>query len=1040
MKFKLIIFLILFLPLQIFAQFNIEGIVVDEKNETLIGVGIRIKNSSKSTITDKDGKFRLNNVSTSDVIISTMIGFKIQETTIAEKNLIRIVMEEDIQYLNEVVAIGYGNVRRKDITGSVSDANMAEIEKAIVPSLDQALTGRIAGVQVTSADAQPGADMNIVIRGANSISQDNSPLYIVDGFPLENFSMASLNSSDIESFTVLKDASATAIYGARGANGVIVIETKKGNIGKPVVIYNGSYGFQQVTKKMDLMKPYEYIKYQIERDPTYMTPRFFTIPNLTLDDYKTMPNINWQDYLFRTAPMYLSNISVSGGANRTKYSFFGGFANQDGVIINTGFNNYQARINIEQGITDKLKVNVGMNYTYTHSHGQVSSDQGNSFGYSSFQMFQTWGYQPVGVGVGDIFGDVYNSTNDYGADSNVMLQPIIATNNEYKQKRMSNLFNNLTVDYQITKNLSLKVRGGLFNLAVRDEEFNNSKTYKGYSSPFNSRGVNAYVSDFQRKTWLNENLLTYRKAFRKNQLDVTGGYTIQEVKTSAYGQYVVNLPYEEMGISGMKYGIPFVSTALPLKNRLSSFLARANYNALSKYLFTLSFRADGSSKLSKDNRWGFFPSGAFAWVISEEDFMKNIQSISHAKIRMSYGSTGNNRIPDYGRYGTVILNDFYAFNGGKPEHALSIENLENAHLRWERTDQLDFGLDLSLFNNKINMSIDAYNKITNDLLLNAPLPYSSGLINSYKNVGQIRNRGLEFTINTLNIKRRGFEWTTNFNIAFNRSKVMKLSDGEDRLLSTIDWTGEWNATPLYITQVGKPISLFYGYVWDGNYQYSDFDLQSDGKTWILKDNIASNGTARENIQPGDIKYADQNNDGIVNEKDRVVIGNPYPIHTGGLSNNFSYKRFSLNVFFQWSYGNDVFNANRIMFEGNEGNRFINQFVTYENRWTPENQNNDYYRLKGGGPRGRYSSRTLEDGSYLRLKTVQIAYKIPQSLLKKIAVSECELSLAGQNLYTWSAYSGLDPEVSIRNTTLTPGFDYSSYARNRTISLGCKIIL
>lgn len=408
-----------------------------------------------------------------------------------------------------------------------------------------------------------------------------------------------------------------------------------------------------------------------------------------------------------------------------------------------------------------------------------------------------------------------------------------------------------------------------------------------------------------------------------------------------------------------------------------------------------------------------------------------------AKLRVSYGVTGNNRIGDFATYPSLTQSDYYSFGNGTPSEAVVPNNLGNKDLTWESTEQIDLGLDLSLFGNRVNLTADLYRKTTRDLLLNANLPFTSGYSSVYKNVGKVRNDGLELSLSTVNVKTRDFEWTSDFNISFNRNRVMALAEGQESLLSTVAFTTDFNSTPLYIARVGGPMAAFYGIAWDGVYGYDDFEVDATG-AYVLKKSVPTNGNARETIQPGDIKYADQNGDGVVNDQDMVIIGRATPIHTGGFNNNFTYKGLSLNIFFQWSYGNDIMNANRIIFEGNYNGKNINQFRSYVDHWTPENPTSRNFRPGGQGPRGVYSSRTIEDGSFLRLKTVQLSYTLPEKWVRRIHLHNVQIFVSGQNLWTWTRYSGLDPEVSTRNSALTPGYDYSAYARNRTYMAGLKI--
>ncbi len=1033
---KLFILTFCIIPLLLSAQGLVTGIVIDSNKEPLVGVSVVVRNSNTGTITNLEGKFAVK-ASAKDSLIFSYIGYQKITLKATPSVEMTVKMTEDTKNLDEVVVIGYGEQKRKDITGALGEIKVDALSRVPVASIDMALAGRVAGVQVTANDAQPGSELNIVVRGASSLTQSNAPLYVIDGFPMEDFNSAALNPSEIASVNILKDASATAIYGSRGANGVVIIETKKGNIGKPVVSYEGSYGFQQVTKKMALMNPYEFVSYQIERDPTDMISLYLTTPGLTLDDYRAMNDIDWQNLLFRSSPISMHNISIAGGTSRNKYLISGSAVNQEGIVINSGFKKYQGRVKLDQKITDRVNLGININYSSNQNYGQISSEQGSgTSAYTTYLMYRTWGYRPVGVGISDVYNDLFDS----GDDITGIMNPIVSSNNELRKESEDIVTANGTLDYTILNNLKLKIRGGINKRATINEAFNNSKTYRGYPSANNTKGVNGSFSDRTKLNWVNENVLTYIKDInRLNRIDLTGAVSLEGTSNSYYGFEVINVPNEELGLSGMDQGTPISVNSLKSENTLFSYLARANYSYRSRYLFTASFRADGSSKFSPENRWGYFPSGAFAWKMDKERFMRKLKFISESKLRLSYGVTGNNRLGDYDRYQNLDITDYYSFNNGTPQYALVIDNLGNNDLRWEKTAQFDIGYDLSLFKNRINLVIDLYDKTTSDLLLNAKIPYSSGLGTSYKNVGKIQNRGLEFSLNTVNIKSKNFSWESDFNISFNRNKVLELSEGQESILSTVSWTGDWNATYLYMTKIGGPVAAFYGFVWDGVYQYDDFDKLADN-TYTLKKNVPTNGNNRDVIQPGDIKYRDQNGDGVVNDNDLVVIGNPLPKHTGGFNNNFSYKGFNLNAFFQWSYGNDVFNANRILMEGNATNRNINQFASYVNRWTPDNQNNTYFRIGGYGPRGVYSSRTVEDGSFLRFKTLQLSYSFPEKLVKSIRLQKLELFAAANNLYTWTKYTGMDPEVSVRNSTLTPGFDYSAYPQSRTITGGIKIVL
>ncbi|MBR3931166.1 MAG: SusC/RagA family TonB-linked outer membrane protein, partial [Tidjanibacter sp.] len=440
----------------------------------------------------------------------------------------------------------------------------------------------------------------------------------------------------------------------------------------------------------------------------------------------------------------------------------------------------------------------------------------------------------------------------------------------------------------------------------------------------------------------------------------------------------------------------------------------------------------------KGKQWGYFPSAAVAWRFKEESWLKKSKVISDGKLRLTWGVAGNNKVGEYLWATTIDYLDYFAHGSLTPNVATGPSTIANKSLTWEKTNQVDLGLDLGLFKNRIRITADLYSKVTSDLLLNAYVPTSTGRTSAYLNVGSVQNRGLELTVEATPVKTRKFSWNTNFNIAFNQNEVLALADGQNRFTTTVPFTGDFNATPLYLTRVGGPIAAFYGYIWEGCYQVEDFDVNPVNGKYTLKANVPDNGQARDLVQPGDIKYADLNGDGTITAEDMSVLANAYPIHSGGFSNVFTYKNFSLDVFLQWSYGNYAMNANRIALEGNYAGRAINQFASYVDRWSFDNQDSENYRAGGFGPRGYYSSRTLEDASYLRLKSVTLSYNLPAKARKSLGLSAAQIYLSGQNLFTWTNYSGLDPEVSTFRSTLTPGFDYSAYPRARVVTVGLKL--
>lgn len=1012
---------------------TISGVVIDyETGETIIGASIAIVGKKVVTITDIDGNFTLQVEDNDTKLEVSFIGYKKQEVTIGVSDKLTIRLQPNTELLDEVVVIGYGTTTRRDLTGAISKPDLQDMKKAPVSNFEESLAGRVAGVQVTSNDGQPGSDLQIVIRGNNSVTQDNSPLYVVDGFPMETAVGNVLNPEEIESMEILKDASATAIYGARGANGVILITTKKGKVSAPIVTYNGWLGMHQIIKTQDVMDPYEFVRYQLDLNYTLYSSIYLK-DGLTLDDYRSKKGIDWQDLVFRDAFVHNHNIAVRGGTETTRYSLSGSLMDQDGTVLNSGFNKYQGRASIDQDINKKIKIGLNLNYTATKKYGTVATEEQSSP--TASLMYSVWGYRPVTAGDGEelingLFDPDVDPTTDY------RINPLMSVKNEYNPLYTYNFIANSYLQYRILDNLILRVTGGYNKIHQRREVFFNSQSRGGHM--YSNNKVNAYLTNIERTIFTNENTLTYDAKLKEgHNLKLLGGFTIQEADYFSSEVRSILIPNESLGIAGMDEGqitrFPISSTS----NGLLSYLGRIDYNYKSKYLLTASFRADGSSKFPKNNRWAYFPSASVAWGFGEEAFVKKIKQISNGKFRIGIGATGNNRVGDFAALTALGINPDTGYNeGNNPGQGVVPTNLGNNKLKWETTVQTNVGIDLGLFDNRVSLTADYYYKETKDLLLNATLAPSMGYLSAYKNIGKVSNSGFEFTIDTKNIETKDFQWTSNFNISFNRNKVLALNEDEPSLASRITWGNFNNAYP-YIAIPGHPIALFYGYHFDGVYQYEDFERLND--EYILKPGIPNNGNPRENIQPGDIKFKDINGDGIVNDYDLTIIGNPNPKHIGGFSNNFQYKNIDLNIFLQWSYGGDILNANRIEFEGGDPavRNFLNMFSSYSRRWTPDNPTNELYRVGGQGP-AVYSSRTIEDGSYLRLKTISVGYRLPDSWTKKMNITSFRIYASAQNLVTWTNYSGLDPEVSTYPTALTPSFDWSPYPRPRALILGVDI--
>jgi len=1043
--------LLAFVSISAFGQKNIVGTVIDEKGETLPGVNVIIKGSAKGTATDFNGKFGITVNSTSDILVFSYIGYISRELKVDAAKAMQVVLKEESKTLNEVMVVGYQDVRKKDLTGSVAKANLGDMLKAPVASFDQALAGRVAGVNVSSGEGTPGGTMNIVIRGNNSITQGNGPLYVIDGFPVEDATVgSSINPNDIESIDVLKDASATAIYGARGANGVIIITTRKGVVGAPKVTYDGSYGVQRATRKIPMMDAYEFVRLQSEiYTPTEMvgtTGYFGTYDGktYTLDDYRNATQFNWQDLILQDAPQQSHNISFTGGTADVRYNASASYYDQDGVVIGSNYNRIQGRL----GTTIRhKKVNISLSTNYSKTTSLGSSPSQSSFSGMNNLFYSVWGYRPVTQPGVDI-NSLLDSANDPGVETlnDYRFNPILSLNNEYRNRGVSYNQYNGFVEYEFIKGLKLKVSGGYTVDSRRNETFNNSKTR--YGSPISIDHVNATLETSERKTWLNENILTFQRYFKKiHSFNAMVGMTMQGSTSDFYSMKTINIPNESLGMAGMGQGTPSQISSLIADWSMLSYLGRINYNYKSRYYLTASFRADGSSKFPKQNRFGYFPSTSLAWNFMEEDFMNPLSTVlNNGKLRVSWGRTGNNRVGEYDYFAQLLISQtgkgnytgttdyitgIYPFNNVVSTVGTFPSNLPNKDLKWETTGQTNAGIDLTFLNDRVNFTFDWYNKITSDLLLQATLPFSSGFGSAMKNIGSVQNQGVEFTLNTTNIKTKKFSWTTNFNISFNKNKVLELTENQLTMLSNGYFDQQFTASN-YIAKIGYPIGMMYGYIYEGTYKVDDFDY--NGATYTLKAGTPRY-TSENNTQPGFPRYTDLNKDGVIDSNDQTIIGRGDPIHIGGFTNNFDYAGFDLSIFFQWSFGADLLNANRYMFEGYGKKKDLNQYASFADRWTFDNQDSNIPVVSSSSSNGLFSTRVIEDGSYLRLKTLSLGYSLPAKVLKKLKISKLRTYVTAQNLFTFSNYSGYDPEVSIRNTALTPGLDFSSYPRAASINVG-----
>jgi TonB-linked SusC/RagA family outer membrane protein len=1004
----------------------VSGKVTDSSDELLPGVNVVIKGTTTGTVTDVNGKFTIAVSGKNQTLVFTFIGYKPVEVDLAEESSLTVKMESESIGLDEIVAIGYGTMKKRDLTGSVASVNMKDLEKAPVISFDLAIGGKVAGVMTTTEDGQPGAQAEIVIRGTNSITGSNSPLFVVDGFPMEDISYGSLNPSDIASIEILKDASATAIYGARGANGVILVTMKRGTEGAAKVTYDGYLSIANDVNKMKLLSPYEFVKMQVEYYPTTSGNAYTTALNRTLDYYRNVKGYDWQDIILRTALTHNHSVGLTGGTKSTKYAASLSYMNQDGIVHFSDYDRYQGRFSLDQTLGDKIKTGLTGSFSKTHKSGYEVGDGGI--------MYTIWAYRPVYT---DDSLDILNMEFDdeVSDGGRVRMNPWIQLKNTYHHVYGRQFTGNVYLSWEILKGLTLRSTIGVTYSSNQTDNFYNSKTDQGRVAPGNLLGVYGTRAFSEGTTLTNENTVTHRMKFKKQTLTTVAGITQQHYGQNAYSFRGADIANEDLGINALEEGTQYsILSNSTTEYALQSFLIRAIYSYDSKYDLTLSGRSDGSSRFASANRWGHFYSGALAYRLSREKFMKQFKWLDDAKIRLGYGTTGNNGVGNYSYLPLMGFTGFqYSFGDQVPLLGAKVTSVGNSNLKWETTDQINGGLDLILYKGRISLIVDFYNKITRDLLLNARIPTSTGYSTAYRNVGKVQNKGLEITLNTINISKKYFNWSTNFNISFNRNSVLGLSEGQESLTTSIIST--YGAQ--YIAKVGYPISMIYGAVNDGLYQLSDFDLDASGN-YVLKQGIPSQSTTanRKVMRPGYEKFVDQNGDFQINQDDLTIIGDPNPDFIGGVTNNLQYKGFDLNLFFIFSYGNDIVNYNRFMLE--RGTENTNQLASYANRWSVDNQVTDIPRSLSVTNMAYISDRIVEDASFLRLKNIALGYNFPVKLAQKVSAGMVRIYISGQNLWTLTSYSGPDPTVSTRNTSLTRGWDYSAYPIARTITFGAQV--
>lgn len=970
---RIVLAALLCTSLNAWAQNGVSGKVTTSTGETLPGVNVLVKGTNQGTITDSDGHYSLN--ATQGTLVFSFIGYKPVETTIEGRSTVDVTMEEDVTTLEQVVVVGYGTQKRKDITTAVVTVDESAIADRPMVSAAEALQGKAAGVQVVSPSGKPGGDISVRVRGATSVLAGNEPLYVVDGVPTTD--IRGLNPNDISTMSVLKDAASASIYGARAANGVVLITTKRGKANEPSIRLNAYTGFQNLRKTIDVLNTAQYRDLMEE-----------VIGPGTVDPSITR-NANWSDEVFGTGKIQSYQMSFSGGSETSRYMVSGNYLKNDGIVRPASFDRYSIRMNLDNDVKDWLKIGTSLNYLRSKtkdSPDNLSSGRGGV-------IMSALNTPP--------FLEIYNPDGSGQFAPNPFQpsweNPVAYMEGPDQEVTDNRLFGNITGEIKFMEGLSFKSNLGI-DLNVHQWDYYLDPVRTVYGRQQNGVGQ---ADKTNSTTWLWENTLSYATTVGKNNFSVLGGTSIQEhLSDNSFlsgNDFPADVSVRTINAANTIYG----STGRQ-EWSLASVFGRATYDFDGRYLLTASVRRDGSSKLA--NKWGTMPSFSAGWRISSESFMKNITAIDDLKLRVGYGVNGNQEgISNYAQYGLI---NYVRRPPTTPLTGPATQQVSygNPDLKWETTTQTNFGIDLSVLESRLNFTFDAYVKKTDDLLLDVQLGSGAGDITSIQtNAGAIENKGVELNISSINVDKEAFRWNTDFNIAFNRNKVTDLK------FTDVYYYGRIysNNQDVAIVREGLPLGSFYGYVSEG-------------------------------VDPttGDLKFTDFNGNGTLDPDDRRVIGNAQPDFVFGLTNNLSYKRFDLNIFFQGSVGNDIYNATRVDLEGMFDSK--NQSTAVLNRWTPENTNTDIPRA-GNINNVRNSTRFVEDGSYVRLKAITLSYNFSPDFLQKAGINKLSLYTTGQNLLTFTDYSGFDPEVNAFGRSATElGVDYGTYPQSRTITFGINV--
>ena len=1032
-----------------------------DTKQGLPGVTVTVKGTKISTTTDAQGNYKLKVDGKAAALVFTSASYTAYEAGINNRTVIDVELIAEVRALDDVVVVGYSTIKRKDLTGSVSSVNSKQLKDFPLSSAAEALQGKLAGVQLTSSEGAPGADIIVRVRGGGSITQDNSPLYIVDGVQVEN-ALSVISPQDIATVDVLKDASTTAIYGARGANGVVIITTKSGRNGKTQVNYNGSYGFRELSKFQDVMDPYNFVRWQYERsrgsatDSASFAQTYGTTWD-TLNVYREYPMINWQKEVFgRKAMFQQHNVSVNGGNATTTFNLSLTANKEEGVQLESGFDRKLVNFKIDHKASEKLRVGFTARYLDQEIQGIGTTNSGTR---STNRMRHAINYRPFelprpGFGIDD-FDEAYFLASS-GATN-----PVILTEAEYRRQYTRALYLTGYASYNLFKNVTIRSTFGFDNAAIETNLFYSKIT--GTARNFASLPV-ASIGQQKNHTLSNSNTIQWAvNNYRKHHdISVLFGQEVVDQRSRQNNLETRYFPSDitpEKALANMQLGSAPTGTTNPPSvvtsfvepaAKLASFFGRVSYAYDDKYLFNFNLRSDRSSKFRSENASELFPSGSLAWRFSREKFMENVNWISDAKLRFGYGSVGNNRIGNLLYEQLYGVTGQYAFNHSiVPGFAPSA--LSNPNLIWEKNVTRNFGIDLSLFKNKVQLNIDIYKNSAKNLLLAVAIPPTTGYTSQLQNIGATSNKGIEIQLGATPVNKKNFSWNSNFNISFNKNRVESLGGPQSQTRNS-GWQGS-DGVDDYLVEVGKPIGLMYGFVTDGFYKIEDFNYNSSTGAYTLKTGIAANGVYGA-PQPGMLKWKDLNGDGVITpDGDRQVIGNANPDFIGGWTNQFAYKNFDLSVFVNFVVGNDIYNANKIEWtDGAFAN--LNMLGIMNQRFTNINDQGiritdptELAKLNANATiwspvrvqRWWLHSWAIEDGSYLRFNNITLGYTLPKKVLDKVKISNVRIYGTVNNLATITDYTGYDPDVTARRSDpLTPGVDFAAYPRSRTWLIGVNV--